>query len=257
MLAPIAEGGPMQNPYDPYQPPRQYPGNAYYGNAAMGQHYGPYQPLGWKTTVGSLGIMANVVLGLSMTAMQVAISGPPQENIGLLAAVGLLGLLSSGVSLVTVIVYLLWTHQAAKNVRAFGQQMLEFTPGWAVGWWFIPFASLWLPYKALREIWRASDPETVGVKDGLAWPSSPVPSLFPIWWGTYLASGAVSTVAALSQVLTSLNNPGDSRVAASPLSLVAYVFQIVAAVAIFSIMKQLDRRQEACAAKLQEAQRTY
>jgi hypothetical protein len=239
----------MQYPYDPYQPPRH---DHVYGHAAGVGHYGPYQPLGWKTTAGSVGIIATVVLGLLLAALPMGMSGPPQENLGLALVLGLLSLLSSVVALGTSIVFLVWTHQAAKNVRAFGQQMLEFTPGWAVGWWFIPFASLWLPYKALREIWRASDPETVGVKEGLAWTSSPVPSLFPLWWGTYIANGFVATAIAIAQVLRSMENPSDPSFGGGPLAIGSHVFQIVAAVAIVSIMKQLDRRQEASAAKLQQ-----
>lgn len=243
----------MQYPYDPYQPPRY---DHAYGHAGVGQ-YGPYQPLGWKTTAASIGIIATVVLGFILAALPMAMSGPPQENLGLALAIGLVSLLSSAVSLGTIIVYLVWTHQAAKNVRAFGQQMLEFTPGWAVGWWFIPFASLWLPYKALREIWRASDPDTVGAKDGTAWVSSAVPGLFPLWWSTYILNGVVATLIAFAQVLRSLENPGEPSFGGSPYAIGGHVFQIVAAVAIVSIMKQLDRRQEACAAKLQQGQRAY
>jgi hypothetical protein len=197
------------------------------------------------------------VLGFLLAALEMAMSGPPQENLGLTLAVGLVSLLLSAVSLGTDIVYLLWTHQAAKNVRAFGQQMLEFTPGWAVGWWFVPFANLWLPYKALREIWRASDPETVGAKDGTAWLSSPLPGLFPLWWSMYMLHSFVATIIAFARVMKSLENPGEPSLGGGPYAIGGHVLRIVAAVALVSIIKQLDRRQQACAAKLQQGQRAY
>jgi len=54
---------------------------------------------------------------------------------------------------------------------------MEITPGWAVGWNFIPIATLWKPYQAIRQIWQASHnlqaPESV-----------PVPNLF-VWWWTF------------------------------------------------------------------------
>lgn len=243
----------MSNPYDPYAPPRHDP----YAGGGGGQYgaspgYLHYEPLGWKTTASQVGIIANVVLGLIVGVLPLTINGPPEQNLGAVALIGLLGLLSGAISIGTIIVYLLWTHQAAKNVRAFGQQMLEFTPGWAVGWWFIPIANYWLPYKALREIWKASDPETVGASSngGTAWSSRPVGSLFPLWWITYLINGFIGAGAAIKQVMQSLENPGKPSLTTSPLALGAHFFLIISAIAIVSIMSQLARRQEASYAKL-------
>jgi hypothetical protein len=243
------------NPYDPYAPPRHDP---YQGGGGGGGQYGAspgylhYEPLGWKTMASQVGIIANVVLGLIVAVLPYTISGDPAQNLGAVAAIGLVGLLSGAISLGTIIVYLLWTHQAAKNIRAFGQQMLEFTPGWAVGWWFIPFANYWFPYKVLREIWKASDPESVGANSngGTAWSSRPVGSLFPLWWATYLINGFIGGAAAVKQVMVSFENPGKPNLTTSPLVLVAHFFLIIAAVAIVSIMSQLARRQEASYLKL-------
>src|SRR5687768_18623297 len=40
---------------------------------------------------------------------------------------------------VSVVVVALWIHRAHANLRDAGVGGLEFTPGWAVGWYFIPF----------------------------------------------------------------------------------------------------------------------
>ena len=37
---------------------------------------------------------------------------------------------------------------------------LRYTPGWAVGWLFVPFANLVVPYFVFTEIWRNSIPAT-------------------------------------------------------------------------------------------------
>jgi hypothetical protein len=239
------------NPYDPYAPPRHDP------YQPTGSQYGPagymhYEPLGWKTTASQVGIIAGVVLGLIVGVLPLTITGAPEQNLPAVALIGILGLLSGAISIGTIIVFLIWTHQAAKNVRAFGQQMLEFTPGWAVGWWFIPFANYWFPYKALREIWKASDPEAVGAESngGTAWSSRPVGSLFPLWWTTYLINGFIGAGAAIKQVMVSFENPGKPNLNASPLALVAHFFLIISAIAIVSIMSQLARRQEAAYLKL-------
>lgn len=56
-------------------------------------------------------------------------------------------------------------------------KFLEDTPGWAVGWYFIPIASLWKPYVAMRDIVRASTIE-VGLP---GW-------LLPTWWTLWVIS---------------------------------------------------------------------
>ena len=54
------------------------------------------------------------------------------------------------------ILILAWTWRANANARGLGAAGLRFTPGWAVGWYFVPVANLVKPYDAMREIWRAS-----------------------------------------------------------------------------------------------------
>ena len=65
------------------------------------------------------------------------------------------------------IAWCVWQHRAHANLWAFARSGLRFTPGWAVGWWFVPIASLWKPFEAVRELWKASDPGS----DPLSWRS--------------------------------------------------------------------------------------
>jgi hypothetical protein len=48
-----------------------------------------------------------------------------------------------------------WIYRAAWNARHLGASM-KITPGWAVGWYFVPFAALVMPFRAMREIWEGS-----------------------------------------------------------------------------------------------------
>lgn len=41
---------------------------------------------------------------------------------------------------------------------------MQFTPRWAIIWWFIPILNLWKPYQVTVEIIKSSDP-TVGRTD--------------------------------------------------------------------------------------------
>ena len=60
------------------------------------------------------------------------------------------------VFVVSGIVILKWIYRANYNVRQLGAENMKFSPGWSVGWYFIPIFTLWKPYQAMKEIWKAS-----------------------------------------------------------------------------------------------------
>ncbi|MGE3619379.1 MAG: DUF4328 domain-containing protein [Acidimicrobiia bacterium] len=57
--------------------------------------------------------------------------------------------------LVTAVVFIVWQHRFAKNAEAIGGR-LGLGPGWAIGGWFVPVASLVLPPMQLHQAHRAS-----------------------------------------------------------------------------------------------------
>jgi len=36
---------------------------------------------------------------------------------------------------------------------------MEYTPGWSVGWFFVPLYNFYKPYRAITELYLASDPD--------------------------------------------------------------------------------------------------
>ena len=79
------------------------------------------------------------------------------------------------VPLITAILVLTWIHRANHNARRLGAIDMHFTPGWAIGWYFVPIAWFWKPYQAMTEIWRAS-------RNPSDWRGEPVSPLLPWWW---------------------------------------------------------------------------
>ncbi len=61
-----------------------------------------------------------------------------------------------GVFIVTGVAFLKWIYRANLNCRGFGAQDMRFTPGWSVGYYFIPFLNLVRPYQSMKEIWQVS-----------------------------------------------------------------------------------------------------
>jgi hypothetical protein len=90
------------------------------------------------------------------------------------------------------VLFCFFMPRANRNASSFGSFM-NISPGWAAGWFFIPFANLWMPYQAMREIWQGSDPDR-------AFPRRPRPvsGLIKWWWGMYLAHNIGGWMVALA-----------------------------------------------------------
>ncbi len=231
--------------YTPYSPPAAPPQH----------HYDPtssFRPLGGLTTAALVAVIASVPVHLAtnVVVMTVApgaeqLDGDPQAALG--AAFVLLGAaaLTIAVNLVAIILFLMWLHRAATNVRAFGHQGLEFTPGWCVGWWFVPFANLFKPLQVMKEVWRASDPDAVGTGDqhdqGWSWRASTVASTMGLWWGAWVVSGI------LDRVSGKIEEPALS----GSIGIASALVSGLAALLLLPIMRQLAARQDASWAKLQ------
>jgi hypothetical protein len=89
--------------------------------------------------------------------------------------------------LLTILLFGIWIVRANKNVRALGARELSMSPGWALGYFFIPILNLWKPKTAMNQLWLAShNPST--------WNGNPKEKSQVVdkWWGLWLASLAVS-----------------------------------------------------------------
>jgi len=74
-----------------------------------------------------------------------------------------------------------WLYRAHANAIAADLAALEYTPGWAIGWYAIPIANLFKPYGAMKELWQASHREAID-SDQTA------PGLIWLWWLTWVFS---------------------------------------------------------------------
>src|SRR6185295_6835233 len=90
-----------------------------------------------------------------------------------------------------------------RNARAFGATPLEFTPGMAVGIFFVPILNLYKPYAVIKEVWQAGDTE-----GATPWQYTPVPLLLPLWWLAWL----VESVAGMFVRLVSSDAHGAAGV---------------------------------------------
>ena len=96
---------------------------------------------------------------------------------------GFIALLRLGLLMTLMIVFCCWIYRANANARALGADDMNFTPGWSVGWFFVPFMNLFKPFKVMKEIWQASSPN---IKE--SWQVQTVSALVPAWWALWLLS---------------------------------------------------------------------
>lgn len=107
------------------------------------------------------------------------------------------------VAIVYIIMFCVWLYRSAANNRALGASGLKYSPGWTVGWFFIPFANLVMPYRTVREVWLASQDPADRADRGAA-------PLVLAWWGTYILASATTRIAA--SMLKHMNADDTSEV---------------------------------------------
>jgi hypothetical protein len=161
-----------------------------------------------------------------LTPDQVATNDPIQ---------GILGLLQSGLGIVTGITFLKWIYRAYKNIQGFGAEGLRFSPGWAVGYYFIPILSLIRPVQVMNEIWRASD-------DPRDWPRRPGSWVIVSWWTLFLIYTGVTQVSLEIAIQASTN---DQWTLAAVLAIAGDLFSIPLSIAALRLVTEVYRRQKA------------
>jgi hypothetical protein len=76
---------------------------------------------------------------------------------------------------IVTVVALFWIYRVNKNTHVLSTQTPEFSPAWAVGWFFIPVANLVQPYLVVSELYNANQyPED--------WRKRKRPWITGIWW---------------------------------------------------------------------------
>lgn len=97
----------------------------------------------------------------------------------------------------TAVVFLIWFHRAHANLAASRSPKGLFTPGWAVGSFFVPFLNVAWPFMAMRELWNGTMSADATPADAASEPSSApslptsTPAIVGWWWALFLVSNAL------------------------------------------------------------------
>lgn len=154
-----------------------------------------------------------------------------------------LGLFSLGVILVsysTPVIFLIWQYRAAKNLKSINESAISNSPAWNVGWWFIPFASLAMPFVCINELLNGSVPKNA--LDGNYVSDSSSNATTQLWWGLYLLSGFIGILTAYLSFKI-IKQPEFMQYFLISI-IFSHSFNVIAALVVRGIVLTIDNDQE-------------
>jgi hypothetical protein len=84
------------------------------------------------------------------------------------------------------LIFFRWVYIVNRNAQKWNSA-LTISPGWNVGWFFVPIAALWKPFEGIQETRGATiDPEAP------AW--VPVPIWLNLWWDLWVMAAIYGTM---------------------------------------------------------------
>lgn len=136
----------------------------------------------------------------------------------------------------TIIFFLMWLHRVYKNLTALNVQGLQASPGWAVGYWFIPIANLFKPLQIVNEVYHSSNSENLN--KGYSFSDNSTIMLTGFWWACWLVSGFARRIA------------GSIERAAKDVTNVSILFDmisvgvgVIASILLIFIIQEIDEQQ--------------
>jgi Domain of unknown function (DUF4328) len=128
----------------------------------------------------------------------------------------------------------IWIYRASWNAREIQPATDRIKPGWAIGFFAVPLANLWLPFKAMRQTWNSShDPS--GMID------RPGPSLLGWWWVLWIVNGALGQ---MSLKMSRQAETLEEMKAVSQLDIVIFPIAVVNIILFIRILKTITDAQE-------------
>jgi hypothetical protein len=95
--------------------------------------------------------------------------------------------------ILAVVFVLMWVHRAYRAAQRLTSVRMAYTPGWAVGWWFIPFANLVQPYNIMKELWLAAKTQDSTVD----WHGALASGKITAWWLLFIFTGLLQWLASV------------------------------------------------------------
>ncbi|MCW1403046.1 DUF4328 domain-containing protein [Novosphingobium sp. MW5] len=149
----------------------------------------------------------------------------PGARVSFGAMIDTLTVVGSVAYLASAVAIGMWIHRAHKNLYTAGYEGLEFTPGWSVGWFFVPFANLVMPFRAMKELIEVSCPDDT--RQGVR-----------AWWGCFTIGNIITNLSMQFMV------EGDLSETAVGMDIVANAITIASAIFLYRIIGKVTTSQQ-------------
>jgi len=218
----------------------------------------------------SLRLRARIVTGLLATLIFVALLaiflaipesllpttdldqiGDDTFGLGLLLASVFLLLIQGLLYLTVSVFFLTFVYRAHENLPALGtrKNRLQYSSGWMVGSFFVPFVSLVIPYRAVKELWQRSQPLPDNIPGMYDYKPDP-PAYFALWWFFWILANIGNNV-----VFRIGDGNGKSDSLPLPwLHACVHGLEIGAAVCLIMVVNSIARRQAESAIQMGQQQ---
>jgi len=135
----------------------------------------------------------------------------------------------------------MWFYRAHDNLKIL-KKRLNFTSGWAAGWFFVPFANLVYPAKVMKEIHNGTKVayETKNRKLSLM----PISSMVVLWWAAYIIAGIFSQISSKMVDEQKIGASGNNYSLALILLFVSLFLTLISAVALNKLVNEITEKQE-------------
>jgi hypothetical protein len=143
-------------------------------------------------------------------------------------------------TLICAILFLMWFHRAHKNLGEGGLIGLKYSPGWAVGGFFVPILNLVRPFQVMKEVASGSAYLADNTR-GESWQAVTASPLVGCWWGALLLQGGLDSTS--RQMMLRANGVGD-LLNASWATLVADAMDIPCAILAILLVYHVSQLQE-------------
>jgi len=144
------------------------------------------------------------------------------------AIIYMIGLIGS------IITFSMFSFRAMKNLHIWGSRKAEMSPGWTVGWYFIPFANLWKPLQAMNQIWDGT--EELSSEKTIRYPN------IGSWWGLWIVTNISANISFRMSLADPLTESAFKT--GAMLDILSSVTGILAVLIIIPILKRIFEMQE-------------
>lgn len=171
-------------------------------------------------------LIGYMAAGAIMTVLNGLMYVAPIRSEAIFVVIGLSAITTITCVLASVVAVSVWVYLAHDNLRTMGLNGLKYAPAWAVGSFFVPVANLFVPFRAMRDLYNRS----MGEEAHLAHESAPDVTS---WWTCYIVGGMIQLFLMATALIDMLTNIYFTTPAAANMILLMFASVLLLGSAFF------------------------